>query len=184
MNEIKTISVLPMEEIRVIKQIMLISEFANNREYSIGYILYERKLTDNYKFKETPKEKKDFSDYLEYPRQDSYPNDNVDEIILQSIRNTFPKSTLRNYSLICNVDIDRVKILQNRPIEQSEITFTPDFSQVDIYELAGKSFNGLRKPVKIYSDFTKESIQNLYFQGYYNLEDREILNKIDKIDFI
>lgn len=184
MDNIKTISILPMEEIRVIKQIMIISEFANNREYSIGYILYERKLSDTYKFKETPKEQRDFSYYLEYPRQDSYPNDNLDDIILQSVRNTFPKSTLRNYSLICNVDRDRIQMFQNRQFEQSEIAFTPDFSQIDIYELIGQSYSGLRKPIKIYNDFTKESIQNLYFQGYYNLGDKQILNKIDKIVFI
>lgn len=182
--DIKTISVLPIEEIRVIKQIMIVSEFANNKEYSIGYILYERELSDNYKFKETPKGERDFSYYLDFPRQDSYPTDNLDEIILQSIKNSFPKSTLRNYSLICNVDKERIERLQNRQFEQSEISFTPDFSQTDFHRFVGQSFDGLRKPIKIYNDFTKESIQNLYFQGYYNLNDRQMLDRIDSTKFI
>lgn len=185
MDEIKTITILPVDEFRVIKQIKIISEFANNREYSIGYILYERRLTNDYSFKEVSKENNDFLYNLECPRQDSYPNDSVDEIILQSIRNSFPKSTARNYSLISTVDTENIKILQNRHIEQSEITFSPDFSQIDIYKHVGKSFSGLRKSVKIYSNFTKENIQNLYFQGYYNLEDTEILDQInDHIKFI
>lgn len=183
MSNITTISILPIEEIRIIKQIMIISEYSKKQEFSIGYILYERELSNTYNFKGTEKEERDFLYYLEYPRQNTFPNDNLDEIILQAIRNTFPKSTLRNYSLICNMDRDRITMLQSEAFKEVEITFTPDFSRANISEFAGQNYDGLRKTIKIYSDLTKERLQNIYFQGYYNLIDKQILGMIDKIKF-
>lgn len=179
-----TIKILPIEELRIIKQITLISQFANNQDYSIGYILYERKLTKEYKFVETPEEEKDFKYYMEYPRQDSYPNDNIDELILQSIRNSFPKSTLRNHSIICNVDIDKKERMQNREFRINNIQFTPNFSQIDMNDLKGKSFEGLNISIKVYNDYKLEGIENLFFQGYYNLNDLNVLDELDTIQFI
>lgn len=58
-----TISFLPIEEMRILKQIIIVSDFPKDRELSVGYIVYERILTDRYKFKETNK-KSDGFDYI------------------------------------------------------------------------------------------------------------------------
>lgn len=180
----KTITVLPLEEIRVLKQIIIVNDSQKNDEISLGYILYERKMSQDYKFNETPKEKRDFKYYLDYPKQESFPNDKVDDIFLQSIKNRFPKSKLKNHLIICNVDLEKIKMLQNQPNESSQIQITPDFSVVDLSTIAGKQFEQAFKQIKIYADFRLEDIKNLAFFGYYDLNDVEIINKIQEIKFI
>ena len=180
----KTITVLPLDEIRILKQIIIINDSQDNREISIGYILYERKKSQDYKFIETPKEERDFTYYLDYPKQDSYPNDNVDDILLQSVRNRYPKSKLINHSIICNVDLEKINMLQNPPSELSQIQITPDFSGIDISTLVGKQFEQAFKQIKIYADFRLEDIKNLAFFGYYDLNDDEIINKVREVRFV
>jgi hypothetical protein len=180
----KTITVLPLDEIRILKQIIIINDSQDNREISIGYILYERKMSQDYKFIETPKEERDFTYYLDYPKQDSYPNDNVDDILLQSVRNRYPKSKLINHSIICNVDLEKINMLQNPPSELSQIQITPDFSGIDISTLVGKQFEQAFKQIKIYADFRLEDIKNLAFFGYYDLNDDEIINKVREVRFV
>lgn len=180
----KTITVLPLDEIRILKQIIIVTDSQYSNEISIGYILYERKMSQDYKFIETPKEKRDFTYYLDFPKQDSYPNDNVDDILLQSVKNRFPKSKLINHSIICNVDIDKVKVLQNQSSELSQIQITPDFSGIDLSTLVGKQFEQAFKQIKIYADFKIEDIKNLAFFGYYDLNDNEIINKIREVKFV
>ena len=182
--ENQTITLLPIDEMRIIKQIFLIYESGNKQEFSIGYVMYQRMLSDNYKFTETPIKEKDFSYYLDYPKQEMYPHDDVDETILQSINSTYPKSRLINFSLIFNVDGEKVKRLQNRPFEQSEIIFRPSISTTDLTRYLGQHFTVLRKQIKIYQDYTKESIQGLSFLGLYNLKDVSILDKVDSVEFL
>lgn len=181
----KTITVLPIDELRVIKQIFLTKESKHNdNDISIGYILYERKFTGNYKFTETPKEKRDFKYYLEYPRQDSYPNDSIDDLILQSVKNTYPKSIVKSHSLICNIDKEKIEILQDRPSEKSHIKITPDFSGRDFNKIAGREFDWIQKKITIYADSINEELKNVSFFGYYDLDDQEILPEVDEIKFI
>lgn len=182
--ENQTISLLPTQEMRIIKQIFLIYESGSKQELSIGYVMYQRKFSDNYKFKETPKEQKDFSYYLDYPKQEMYPHDEVDETIFQAIKNTYLKSRLINFSLIFNVDEEKVKRLQGRPYEQSEIIFRPSISTFDLERYIGQHFSVLRKQIKIYQDYTKESIQNIAFLGLYDLQDKSILDKVSNIEFL
>lgn len=127
--EPRTIKFLPLDQMRILKQIFIVNENKYDREVAVGYILYERKLTKEYKFSETPKEERDFRYYLEYPRQDSYPNDEVDDLILQSIKNTYPKSYLKNHSIICNVDTEKYDVLKKPENQPSVINVSPDFQE-------------------------------------------------------
>ncbi len=182
--ENQTITLRPIDEMRIIKQIFLIYESGSKQDLSIGYIMYQRRFSDNYKFKETPKEQKDFSYYLDFPKQEMYPHDDVDETIFQAIKNTYLKSRLINFSLIFNVDSEKVTRLQNRTFEQSEIIFRPSISPFDFERYVGQHFPVLRKQIKIYQDYTKESIQNIAFLGLYDLQDKSILDKINNIEFL
>lgn len=48
-------SILPIDELRIVKQIFIVSEIPNG-DISIGYILYERRFESNYRFKEKKEE--------------------------------------------------------------------------------------------------------------------------------
>jgi len=175
------IEFLPIEEMRIVKQIIVMTH-SNDRDISLGYILYERKFTEEYKLKETPEEERDFSYYLEYPKQDTFPNDNIDDLILQAFRNQYPKSILRNHSVLCNIDVRNIETLKNRPVEQFFLEITPDFSGTDIYSLAGKSFDIYQKEINLYADFKIGTINRVF--GYYDLNDRNIIERIRTVNFI
>jgi len=177
------ITFLPIEQMRILKQVILINDSKYERDVSIGYILYEREFSPSYRFKETTKEERDFNYLVDYPRQDSYPNDKVDDLILQSIRNTFPKSRVRNHSIICNLDQEKLRVLQNRTIERNSMHITPDLSGLDIYNLAGKKFRTVPKEFNIYSESRIDDIKNLTFFGYYNISDSKILDDLVKVNF-
>jgi hypothetical protein len=178
------VNILPIEECRIIKQIIIVSE-VSNKEISIGYILYEREFSEKYKFSDvSEEEKKDFLYYLDFPKQKSYPKDNVDSLILQSVLNKFPKSFVKNYTLISSTDQERIATLQNIPTVKCILDFTPDFSKLDLYKLVGKQFDGLNFSVNLYSDLEKEQIQNQRFFGNYDLEETSILDDIQKIKFL
>jgi hypothetical protein len=91
----ETISFLPIDDMRILKQIIIVSDFPRDRELSVGYIVYERKLTDRYKFKEVDKKSDEFNYLLDYPKQELYPHDDVDDIILQAVQN------LSSETIIC-----------------------------------------------------------------------------------
>lgn len=175
----QTITILPLDKMRVLKQVIILKN-----DISIGYILYERKLSPDYKFVETPEDEKDFNYYFEYPKQESFPKDNLDDIILQTIRNKYPKSITYNHSIICNVDEDKIKTLKNRATEKGSIQITPDFSKVDLSTLAGQQFEQYYIDVNIYADFRLEDIKNLFFYGNYDMDDDFIINELRKIEFI
>jgi Mor family transcriptional regulator len=182
--ESRLITVLPESELRILKQIFIVTESRHKNDISIGYILYERKFAEGYTLKETPIEERDFKYYLEYPRQDSFPKDNVDDLILQSVRNSYPKSIVKNHSIVCNVDKEKIDLFRKRPVEKSFIKITPDFSNTDFRVLAGKQFKYAQKELNIYADYNLEEITNLSFFGSYNYNDNLILDKFNEVIFL
>ncbi|KAA6325877.1 hypothetical protein EZS27_024959 [termite gut metagenome] len=174
--ETRTIKILPLDELGIIKQINLVSESKFHNE--AGYILYERKLTPNYKFIKVPENKKDFKYYMEYPGQELFPNDDLDNLILLSIRNFYSKSVVRNYPLLSNVDIDNLTILKNRYAYQTTIRITPNFSNVDILKLRGLSFKQIILNVNVYTTLTSKDVENMAFFGYYSLDDEDVLERL------
>lgn len=179
----ETISFLPIEDMRILKQIIIVSDFPRDRELSVGYIVYERTLTNSYRLKEVDKKSNDFNYLMDFPKQELYPHDNIDDIIFQAVQNQYPKSVVRNHHLLFNVDQEKVKRLKDRETVVSQISFTPDFSSFDIFSNGRRSFDGLVKQVTIFNDFSLDYIRNVAFNGYYNLQDQQILNDIRPIVF-
>jgi len=180
----KTIEFLPLDEMRIVKQIIIVENYKSDTDSVIGYILYERPLSQEYKFKLIPERERDFSYYLNYPKQEYFPSDNIDDILLQAVRNSHPKSEVRNHSLVCNVEIDRINTLKNMRVESGNIRITPDFSGVDIYSLAGRNFNFAEQEINIYASLPIENPNDKCFFGYYDITDTEIVNKIMNVKFL
>lgn len=186
MENIKPVSILPKEEIRIIKLITIISNPRENiysnenpNSYPLGQIVYERELTENYKFSKITHNKKNIEQYSEYPTQDSFPHDEIDNFIIQSIKNSHPKSTLKNLCLFTNDEKENLNKILYTTEYQSTITFLPDLSQLNFNELTEQIFYSLKKKCTIHA-----KNRSFDFTGYYNLDDKDILGKINKIVFI
>lgn len=64
-----TITVLPIDEMRIVKRIDLLTQNKNNIEIRIGFIVYEREFSPDYKFVEKKKDEKDFLYLSTYPNK-------------------------------------------------------------------------------------------------------------------
>lgn len=175
---------LKPDECKIVKQITIVSPHTRHGEISIGYFLYERPMTPTYKYNHKPKEERQIDYLLTYPLQENFPTDQIDKIILQSVKDIYPKSFARSYEVYSTFDIERTERLVNRPFKNGMIMIGPCFADVDVYSLTKNEFEALNKPIKVYADYSSEIIENYYFNGYYPLNDETILDEIDKIIFL
>lgn len=177
------ISVLPQNEIRIIKEIIIVSDH-ENRDTSLGSIFYERDFSPEYKMEEIEEENRDFTYYLNYPKQEYFPTDDLDGIILQSIKNSFPKSIIRNFIYFSTADVQRLKNLKKRPIESTTILFSPLLISQNYQTLSNSNQHFYYPKINIYRDSKKEDAANLAFFGNFDLNDRTILSRLRDINFI
>ena len=167
---------------KILKEINIVSKTNYDQEIVIGQILYQRDISEEYYLKDDD-EKDRFLKLLLYPKQELFPHDTLDEIILKTVQDKFPKSFVKNSEIAFSSDLEKVKILQSRPFAIAHIEIRPNFAQVDLASLVGKTFNFFKKDIKIYQEFTSESIKGHYFRGmcdYINhLQTFELLTSIN-----
>ncbi len=177
------VKMLDFPDWRILKEINIVSKTNYDQEIVIGTILYERNISKDYYLKDDT-EPNAFLRLLNYPKQDLFPTDLLDEIIFNAIKEKFPKSFVKNYEIAFSSDIEMINRIQTKPFELATLEIRPNFSQIDLNLLVGKSFNFPQKEIKIYQDFTKESIKGHYFMGICNYENHsETFDKLNKIDF-
>lgn len=177
------VKMLDFSDWRILKEINIVSKTNYDQEIVIGTILYERNISKDYYLKDD-NEPNSFLRLLNYPKQDLFPTDLLDEIIFNAIKEKFPKSFVKNYEIAFSSDLEMINRIQSKPYEQTTLEIRPNFSQIDLNLLTTKSFNFPIIAIKIYQDFTKESIKGHYFMGICDYKDHtETFDKIIKIEF-
>ena len=177
------INLLERDNWRIVKEINIISTNQYGVEIVIGAIIYDRKITNDYKLNDDP-ETNQIKRLLDYPRQDLFTVDEIDDLILNAIKSKFPKSFVKNYQVIFDSDEKSFNYLLKRPSEKATIEIRPDFSNVDIYNLTEKTFPVFQKEINIYQEFTLESIKSHYFRTNCNFERREnLISELYNIEF-
>lgn len=179
------VKILKPEEMKFIKKINIISQNRLNNDIVIGFLIYERKISLDYTFKPKDKSDDNMKYLITYPKQSDYPTDEIDELILETIRISYPNSIVHTEILFSTGDIEWLENLKNRPFEVSNLIIRPDFFGQDLERLVGKEFEVFRKDLRIYVEGSSELIKNIVFYGQCNFEkSKEIYNKLDKIIFI
>lgn len=179
---------LDENEMRILKQIIIVSD-RQNGETEIGSIVYTRPLSPTYnlsKQKEEYKKAENSLDRLfhEYPKQENYPVDRIDEIILTSVKKSYPKSIVRNDKILFNVDLEKLKRIKNKNVLNSSIYFAQEFSNITNFsEFAGKEFKALKIDIKIYSYYRAEYLDGQIFYANYNIQEQNILNDLKTVIF-
>jgi hypothetical protein len=182
--EQKTLKWLDISEMKILKQIFIISD-GQQGESVIGRVVYTRPLTIDYNLKKQQDEGNKLDRFLnDYPRQENYPTDRIDEIIFDSIRKAYPKSKLRNDTILFNVDLDKISILRNRKIIKSAIYFSPEFSNItSIFDYVGKSFQAPQIKINIYSDYNPAFLDGQIFYAEYDVSEETVLEKLKTVNF-
>ena len=181
---------LDMDEMKVLKQIIVISD-RKNGEAELGSIIYTRPLTKHYNFKRQQEEDEKEKDsntlsrlIQEYPKQRNFPNDRIDEIILGAIKSSHPKSIVRNDTILFNVDSEKIDVLTNRISIPSTIYFSPEFSNAsNFYDFVGKEFRAPKIDVNVYSFYKPEFLDGHIFYATYNASEENVLDDLRTVKF-
>lgn len=174
---------LEIEKWRIFKEVNVVSANQYGVEITIGAIIYDRKITNDYKLNEDTEPNK-IKRLIDHPKQDLFTVDEIDELILNAIKDKFPKSFVKSYQVIFDSDEKSFNYLLKRPFEKAIIKISPDFADIDIYSLAGKSIPHFYKEINIYQDFTLDSIKSHVFRTNCNFErSEELIKNLKEIDF-
>ncbi len=105
-----TIKVLPIEDIFFIKKITFCPKEGREKELGLyGVFYYARRPTEGYKIKES-KNIYDISSYLNH-NEESFPKDDVDEIIKEAIGSQFSVVDVRTDLQLFDVEKEDYKLL-------------------------------------------------------------------------
>lgn len=182
----KTITVLPIEEMRIVKRIDLLIQNKNNIEIRTGFIVYLREFSPDYKLLAKKKEEKGFLNLSTNLKQEDYPSDEIDELILSSIKNTFSNARIHSEDLFSSFDTDNLKRLIERPSEKANFIVRPELYGQVLELPVSKSFNPFFKNIiNVYVDGPSELIKQLTFNGFCKFENhQEVYSSLNKIKFL
>ena len=173
-NEQITIKLLDQKDWKIVKEISVVSTNQFGVEITIGVIIYDRQITSDYKLNDDP-EPNQIKRLIDYPKQELFINDELDELILNAVKSKFPKSFMISHQVLWDSDEKRFDYLLKRPSEKAILEIRPDFSNIDIYSLSGKTYPVFKKEINIYQDFTLKNIKSLFFTANGDFERRETL---------
>lgn len=178
------IKMLDFKDWKIMKEIYLVSQNSYDQEIVIGVIAYLRRIQRDYYLQDDPEPNK-FLRLLNYPKQELFPEDNLDKIILDAVKTQYPKSFVRNSEISFDSDLEKIKIITQVPSQIAKLEVRPNFSQVDLSSLVGQQFKFFMKDINIYQHFTIDSIKGKYFTGVCDYDSQEeTYNKLDEIEFL
>ncbi len=178
------IKMLDFKDWKILKEINIVSKNSYNQELVIGKILYQRDIKREY-YLEKDTEENEFLRLLKYPKQELFPHDEIDEIVLNSIKDQFLKSFVHNSEIAFDSDLKKIQTITKVPKQTATLEIRPNFSQMDLSKLAGKDLYFFTKDINIYQNFTQASITGKYFTGICDYEKcQEIYDKLDKIEML
>lgn len=175
----KTIQLLPYEEIKYVKTIYVEKNFLN-RVYT-AKIVYKRNPSLNYTMdysKATP-----FENMMLSYGEDCYPCDIIDDIIVEGIRQKYPQARVCTSLMMFDVEKDNIeKELENYPKTEFQINIQPNIQDINGISKMGKTqWRVFMKTLPIYLTNSQE-IELFRNEGsflYYNLEQEDSLISLE-----
>jgi len=155
-------------------------------DFAECHIVYFRRFTDMYKMKEKPqltREERINRMFRGIP-QNEYPSDDLDELILQSIKNAYPVSSCTSSTLISNTELRNLQFFtrSNMKIKEGTVIFMPNSSEMYDYLLAFPQRTLPQLPVYMsYFPNLKHNPTNIITQIYTVECPVEVLKNIEKI---
>jgi hypothetical protein len=179
---------LPPEQYRILKQIQIVGN-RNGSDVELGRIFYKRRFSSDYNLQkqaDADKEKKNALDkhIFGWPKQENYPVDYIDLMIISAVRDQFPNSNTRSDTMFHTFDLEKLQVYKRRLVYPSLICFSPDLSDLqDIYDLPEKAKEGFKAVANIYSYYNTEDLKNQVFFGTYDINGQPVRQSLLKVEF-
>lgn len=132
----KTIKVLPLEEIKYVKTICFNMDFCGHN-YT-AKIVYKRNPSTEYKMDNTKRSKVD--ELMCFYPEECFPKDAIDELILKGVQERYPSAKAYTRLMLCDCEKEDItKELANYPRESFQINIQPRIDDIDAILQMGKS---------------------------------------------
>jgi hypothetical protein len=138
------LTLLPKHHFRVLKIITLIS--CDNKD--LGTIIYSREINEKYNFKENLAL---VSENFAFSNQDSYPNDFIDNSILDSIKLIYPNSYGHSDTQFFQSDINKISRITSKDIVKTKMVFQPFIGLLDYQSLRREQLFAFGIKLNIYT---------------------------------
>ncbi len=171
-GETSTLHMMDEEERGVLKKIILNIPTKFGPE-EVGYIIYKRPLSNNYKVKEYSE---DINFFGGYPEEKSFPHDEFDELMLNSVKNIYPKSRMQSKLLLFNTDREYISRLMDIPSEKGRICILPFVTYNMLKMNPSISYSGYEISIDVYMICPYESLQT-HFSSSFNIELKNVLKE-------
>lgn len=174
---------LPMEECKIVRQIIIIAPTEWGQETEVGYIMYSRPITENYKMNLSG-QGDPISYLLNSHKEEYYPKDYVDEVLLKMIKDTYPKSIVKYSIVLTNTDEVRIKSLQVPMNKKVTMTLSP-LLMPEHYNVP-RNFYYLRQDITLYAAWLPALIEpiNGFISSFSLDKENEVFNTIDNVHLI
>lgn len=184
--EEKTIKLLEINEMKILNQIIIISDM-QNCEMELGRILYTRPLTVNYNLKKQQEEKKEnvqpFTICQDYSKQNNYKFDRLDEIILESVKKKYPKASIISDTIFFDVDLEKINIFKKRYVMKSDIVFNSEPPNITNFQSFTYKPNEQKFDINIYSNSHTQLLNCNHFYAFYKATEHLILDTLSTVSF-
>ena len=127
----EVIRVLSTENINVLKRISFSKKLHDNRVQQ-AEILYLRKLSSSYRMnqKEVVDERERFERLLKGTPEDEYPQDELDNVILEAVKNQYKNAKVSSKLLLLSTDIEDLQHYKDIHCYHTTLLVSPDLSNL------------------------------------------------------
>lgn len=109
---VSTIHVLPENEIYLVRKISLFDKSDRRKQPIMGTLIYARRFDKIRNYIMHPHPMDQFNRCVYGYKEDEYPHDILDDLILDTMRNLFPKAERKSEILMFNVDKDKYEYIR------------------------------------------------------------------------
>lgn len=175
-------SELPKDQAMIVKIINVVGRTKHGNDI-IGFIIYERSISDSYRMMEVS-ESNDKRELLP-ETEEQFPFDELDNIIMNAIKIKFPDSFFRSLLITSVFGNSKFEHLLKSPKKTAILIVDPDFSGVDDRSLLSESFADFKEEICIYQNDSVEYITGHSFRTQCDYKIHEaITQRLSRIKFL
>ncbi len=169
----KTINVLPINEIKYVKIISFDIEV--DGELCPALIVYKRNLSKDYAMDDS--KRSDTDRLMCYYPEDCYPRDAIDEVILSAVKDICHEARVSTKLMLCDMEKEQLEELLSTYSKHSfKIVLLPHIKDIDEVLKSGKtSWRAFEKVLPLYVHLRKQTID--YIRNistiYYDTENED-----------
>ncbi len=163
----EVIRVLSTDDLNVLKKITFSKKLEDNRVQQ-AEILYLRRLSASYRMsqKEVVDEKERFERLLKGTPEEEYPQDELDQLILTSVKKQFKNAKVRSKLMLLSTDLDDLQYYKDIHCVNTTLLVTPDLSNIPAVALSmldGLELFNVRLDVFVENIFYQDAFDGVSF---------------------